>query len=72
MWNADNIANKKIYPGHQYNAKSKKWGPWIKATVQSMGICPFRIQTLHAALQSFCVTRQLVHFWRSMPSGLLV
>ena len=53
MWNEDNLANKKIFPGHQYSAMSKKWGQRIKATEQQMGILLYRMQTLHAAAPKF-------------------
>ena len=36
MWSDDNLAPKKIYPGHQHNAVSKAWVQRLQVTQESM------------------------------------
>ena len=53
-WTDDALAFKKIYPGHQFNAKSKKWSQRIKVSDDSMEMMINRGQTRQALTQG-CV-----------------
>ena len=35
-WGTETLANKKMYPNHQFSSKSKKWVPRIKTSDESM------------------------------------
>ena len=44
-WNEDTLSSKKIYPGFQFQAKSKQWLPRLKTSDASMGLMVSRMHT---------------------------
>ena len=52
-WSDDNLANKKIYPKHQFPSKSKTWTPRVKTTEESMALMVKRAQHLHTSLPTY-------------------
>lgn len=48
VWTDDNIASKKLFPGHQGSAgRSKKWPLRLKVTAESMKLMVMHIQNAH-------------------------
>ena len=48
-WSEDSLSTKRLYPGHQFPAKEKKWLQRLKTSEVSMSLAVQRIQTTHLA-----------------------
>ena len=52
-WTEDTLASKKIYPGYQFQSKSKQWLSRLKTSEESMGLMVSRLQAVHEQTPSF-------------------
>ena len=45
-WTEENMASKRLFPGHQFSARSRKWTPRLKVTEDSLRLMVRRVQAL--------------------------
>ena len=50
VWTEEALANKKVYPKHQFSSKSKKWASRIRTTDESMILMVERVQNSFEAV----------------------
>ena len=65
VWSDDNQSSKKIYPGHNFHAKSKSWAPRIKVVKESCGMMVKYEQCRHEKTPSKCARNHPREKWSS-------
>ena len=53
VWTDDNLSSKRMYTGHQFSAKGKKWLARLRVTHESMMLHVERMQTAHESIPTF-------------------
>jgi hypothetical protein len=53
VWSEDSLSSKRLYPGHQFPAKSKKWLMRIKTNPETIELAVNRIQGTHVKAPAY-------------------
>ena len=53
VWHDDNLSTKKLYPKHQFPARSKVWQQRLRTTEESMALAVRRLQQCHIRLPEY-------------------
>ena len=62
-WSEENLSSKKLYPGFQFQAKSKKWLPRLKVTPESHKLTVTRIQGTNEAAPPYSIASRIPPGW---------